>query len=129
MEFEGSGAASLNGLHLAAEPVPAAGLYRERLRPLEAEVSGELLDVEAELELGFRSKAGARSFDYREDETSPSRVSRTGCSRVQGAARSSHRAAGKAVTIRAPRLSEAHYHPARAILHVPPAPGRHPDYG
>ena len=33
VEFEGSGAASLAGLRLAAEPVPAAGLYRERLRP------------------------------------------------------------------------------------------------
>ena len=33
VEFEGSGAASLDGLHLAAEPVPPDELYRERLRP------------------------------------------------------------------------------------------------
>ena len=33
VEFEGCGAASLDGLYLAPEPVPPAGLYRERLRP------------------------------------------------------------------------------------------------
>ena len=33
VEFEGSGAASLDGLQLAAEPVPPDGLYREQLRP------------------------------------------------------------------------------------------------
>ena len=32
-EFEGSGAASLDGLRLAAEPVPPHEVYRERLRP------------------------------------------------------------------------------------------------
>ena len=33
VEFEGSGAASLDGLQLAAEAVPPDGLYREQLRP------------------------------------------------------------------------------------------------
>ncbi|MDE0024715.1 MAG: glycoside hydrolase family 32 protein [Spirochaetaceae bacterium] len=33
VEFEGTGAASLDGLRLAAEPVPPESLYRERLRP------------------------------------------------------------------------------------------------
>ena len=33
VEFEGSGAASLDGVRLADEPVPPESLYRERLRP------------------------------------------------------------------------------------------------
>ena len=33
VEFEGAGAASLDGLRLAREPVPPGELYRERLRP------------------------------------------------------------------------------------------------
>ena len=33
LEFDGSGPASLDGLRVAAEPVPPESLYRERLRP------------------------------------------------------------------------------------------------